>query len=122
MESEQVGEFNEAVINVLGLTVAPGTPIYLGASNKKHMAESHKSDFKKYGARLGRIIKEPDYVGLHNDGSVEYVKSWGRYVKVAVRVAGDGEYYARTLYHVETKHAEELVAQGRWKPLTKISP
>jgi hypothetical protein len=116
---EKVGAFSGEVIKILGLNVTQGTPIYLGDKNRLHMEKRHRRDFEKYGKRLQRIIAEPDYVGLHKDGSIEYIKSWGRYVKIAVRVAGDGAYYARTLYHVETKLSEELIKAGRWKPLTK---
>jgi hypothetical protein len=116
---EQVGKVNESVIKTLGLSVVPGTPIFLGETNRSHMKASHPADYKKYGKRMSRIINEPDYVGLHIDGSIEYIKCWGKYIKVAVRVAGDGDYYARSLYHVEAKLAGELIASGRWKALTK---
>jgi hypothetical protein len=119
MGREPVGEFKKNVIDALGLSIIPGTLIYIGETNKRHMKETHPTDYKKYGSRLRRIIDEPDYVGLHNDGSVEYIKCWGRYMKVAVRVAGDGEFYARSLYHIKPKPSEEFIKMGRWKALTK---
>ena len=118
MDHEVVGVFTEAVIKRLGLAVAENTPIYLGKSNAEHMQRQHPGDYKKYGPRLKRIISDPDYIGIRGDGSIEYVKMFGRHVKIAVRVAGDGLYYVRSLYHVDSQAAEKLVQSGKWIPLT----
>jgi hypothetical protein len=115
----QVGEFTAAVVETLGLEIGAGTPIFVGESNIKHMEQAHPKDFKKYGKRLGRILSEPDYVGKRND-SVEFIKSFGMYVKIAVRVTTAGDFYARTLYHVDDNAAKRLIKDGEWKPL-KIS-
>jgi hypothetical protein len=115
MLENKIGEFREEVVNILGLSIKPGTPIYIGESNLAHMAESHPSDFRKYNGLMNRIITEPDYVGVCDDGSVEYVRSLGQYIKLAVRVAGDGFYYARSLYHVDKGAAERKIRQRKWK-------
>jgi hypothetical protein len=61
-----------------------------------------------------------DYVRLkEDDGSIEYIKSFGNYIKLAVRIAGDGKYYARSLYFIETNRVENLVKKGELKKLTK---
>jgi hypothetical protein len=117
MTLEKVGEFSESVIKRLGLTIAVGTPIYLGASNLEHMKKSHGWDFEKYGQRLGIIIAEPDYVGVQEDGSIEYIKIYGQHIKVAVRVAGDELFYARSLYHIGDAEAKQKIRHGKWKRL-----
>jgi hypothetical protein len=119
-ERKQVGEFTQTVIEALALDVEVGTPIYLGESNREHMQRSHPSDYKKYGKRLGRILSTPDYVGKMRDGSVEFIKTFGKYIKIAVRITAGGDYYARTLYHVDDKAAQRFVKSGKWKPV-KIS-
>jgi hypothetical protein len=113
----KVGEISQQVIDLLGLGVAAGTPIYLGQSNHEHMATQHPRIFKKYGARLERILASPDYVGSRSDGTIEYIKAFGQHIKVAVRITGDGEYYARTLYDVNDKKVKKMVAIGEWKAL-----
>jgi len=120
-ERTQIGEFSKSVIETLSLNIAVGTPIYLGESNRKHMEKSHPSDFKKYGNRLERIISEPDYVGLRDDGSIEYVKTFGMHIKVAVRITSGGDYYARTLYHVDGNVAKRLVASNEWKSIKPLN-
>jgi len=110
----QIGEFSEYVIRRLSLSIEAGTPIYLGKSNLKHMQKAHPKDFKKYGTRLKRILSEPDYVGIRDDGSIEYIKAFGMHIKVAVRVTLGGEYFARTLYHVDGTMAKRLISAGAW--------
>jgi len=120
-ERIKIGEFSRAVIETLSLDVDVGTPIYLGESNKSHMERSHPSDFKKYGSRLERIISNPDYVGLRDDGSIEYVKAFGVHIKVAVRITAGGDYYARTLYHVDSNAAKRLVSSNEWKSVKHLN-
>ena len=116
----QIGEISQRVIDLLQLDIEAGTPIYIGDSNLKHMRKSHPKDFKKYGSRLERILSEPDYVGLYDDNSIEYIKAFGMYIKVAVRITQGGEYYARTLYHVDDKAARRLIKADKWKPVKSI--
>ena len=48
----------------------------------------------------------------------EYIKSFGKYIKLAVRVAGDGCYYMRSLYFINANRVENLVKKGEMKNLT----
>jgi len=118
---QQVGLINSKVINALGLTVTANTPIYLGASNIAHMNQKHAADYQKYGAYISDILDKPDYVGMNpSDGSIEYVKSFivaGEYVKVAVRIAGTGKFYARSLYVLNPNRVQNFIARGTLKPL-----
>ena len=116
-ERTQVGTISEAVIRTLSLNVPEGTPIYFGESNRRHMANTHPKDWEKYGERLERILANPDFVGLHPDGSIEYVVAFGVHIKVAVRVSTGGDYYARSLYHVDSGPAKRFIASGKWKRL-----
>lgn len=117
-ERVQVGEFSKTVVEILKLDVEVGTPIFIGESNRRHMEQSHPKDFKKYGSRLARVISAPDYVGVRDDGTVEYIKAFGVHIKIAVRVSKGGDYYARSLYHIDDKAAKHLVAVGAWKSVT----
>ena len=118
LERERIGEFSVVVVEALELGIEPGTPIYIGESNRKHMARRHRADFDKYGSRIGRIIAEPDYIGFRaDDGTVEYVKAFGVCIKVAVRVSASGDYYVRSLYHISDNAFKRFVADGSWKRL-----
>ena len=87
------------------------------------MINSHPDDFIKYGKNISDIINEPDYVGLNpGDGSIEYAKEFkvdNEFVKVAVRVANSGQYYARSIYILNLSRVNNFIANGTLKPLTK---
>lgn len=116
---QQVGTIKSDVINALGLTVKDNTPIYLGPSNIQHMNLRHPADYQKYGAHIPNILAAPDYVGVNpSDGSIEYVKEFliaGEYVKVAVRIAGSGKYFARSLYVLNPNRVKNFIAKGTLK-------
>jgi len=114
---EQIGEFTKTVVETLELDVEVGTPIYIGESNIEHMRSSHPRIYKKYGARIPVIINNPDYVGRRDDGTIEFIKSYGMYIKIAVRVTVAGDYYARTIFHLDNKAVERLIKCGAWKQL-----
>ena len=116
-ERWQVGEINQRVINLLGLSIKAGTPIYLSASNIEHMVNSHPYDFEDYGMDLENILKYPDYVGKNpNDDSIEYVKLFKvqnkEYIKVAVRVSAGGNYFVRSLYSRDPSKMKRFIKKG----------
>ena len=55
---------------------------------------------------------------MKHEGSIEYIKEVSEYVKVAVRVSSDGDYFARTLYTINPDKVEKMVAKGNLLPLT----
>jgi len=117
---EIIGALTQQVIDKLDLDFEAETPIYIGELNVEHMRRSHPNDYKKYGRKIGRILAEPDYIGLNDkDESIEYVKSFGQFVKVAVRVSNNGLLYARSLYRVSDKQVDLWVLTGRFILLTK---
>lgn len=117
-----IGRIAVEVIEALGLAIEAGEPIYIGESNIAHMQTRHCDDYAKYGGDISEIVKRPDYVGMNpNDGSIEYVKEYiveGEYVKVAVRVAQSGRYYARSLYVLNPARVNNFIRKGTLKPLT----
>ena len=80
----KVGEISLRLIQLLGLTCAPGTPIFMGPSNIEHMKNKHPDDFNTYHDQIPSILSSPDYVRKSSDGSIEYVKEFrynSEYVK-----------------------------------------
>jgi hypothetical protein len=117
---EKIGEFSAAVVELLALDVPAGTAIYVGTSNIAHIARKHPLEFNRFFNKIPYIIKNADYVRFKaDDGSIEYIKFFGKHVKIAVRIAGDGEYYVRSLHYVELNRIENLIKKGELKPLTK---
>ena len=104
----------------MNLDLTAGTPIYIGELNIEHMEQNHPKDFRKYGRRIGRILAEPDYIGLNDkDESIEYIKAFGQFVKVAVRVSNSGSLFVRSLYSVSNSQINNWVQTGRLILLTK---
>jgi len=115
-----VGVLTQQVIDLLDLDFKAGTPIYIGELNIEHMEQSHPKDFRKYGRKIGLILSAPDYVGYNEkDESIEYIRSFGLYVKVAVRVSNSGSLFVRSLYHINDKQISLWVHTGRLLSLTK---
>jgi len=113
---DKIGEIRKDVIEVLGILTSSGTPIYIGHTNIRHMANSHKNDYLKYGKHIRVIVNDPDFVGLNpKDGSIEYVKVFkvdNDFVKVAVRVSSSGRYFARSLYVLNSNRVNNFIKKG----------
>jgi len=119
----KIGEITEEVISLLGLSIEPNTPIYIGQSNIEHIQSRHPDDYAKYGCQIDNIINNPDYVGINpHDDSIEYIKDFivdKEYVKVAVRISLSGKYFARSLFIRNRAKVDGFTKSGTLKPLTK---
>jgi hypothetical protein len=117
---EKIGEFSPEVIVALNLEIAEGTAIYIGATNIAHMVTEHEYEYYRFFDKIPEIISSPDYVRLKaDDKSIELVKHYGKYIKLAVRIAGDGEYYARSLYSIRERIVKKLISDGELKTVDK---
>lgn len=113
---KKVGEIDQRVCEVLGLTITPGTPILLGSTNVEHMKSTHPKDFIKYFCELKSILAEPDYLNLHpKDGSIQYIKIFEAHVMAVVRVSSKGTFFARSIFEM----TEQKVETYRRKNLLK---
>ncbi len=123
MSRKQIGCFSASVIDVLGLDIPVGTPIYMADSNVEHMMKSHPQDFERYGCEIENIIAFPDYVGKNSkDESIEFTKEYyvyGDYVKVAVRVSSHNVFYARSMYVLNARRVRNFISKGTLKKLDK---
>jgi len=117
---EKIGEFSLEIVNALNLDISAGTAIYISESNRRHMKNRHPWVFDKYCSRLPKILSSPDYVGINSsDGSIEIIKVFSRYIKIAVRIANDGDYYVRSIYEVGKSRVDNSLKNGQLKILTK---
>lgn len=116
----QIAAFSASVINVLNLSCAVGTPIYLGESNIAHMKSRHPHEYDIYHTHIAEILNHPQYVGINpKDGSIEFVRefqvSGAKFVKVAVRISLSGAYFARSLYVLNTRRVENFTRKETLK-------
>ena len=109
------------VIITLGLNISPDTPVFIGESNIEHIKNRHPYEFDKYYKDISIIINSPDYVGINpKDDSILFVKLYnvdGEDVRVAVKIASGGKYFARTLHSLSTCNAERYLEKGTLKKL-----
>jgi len=117
----RVGELSQAVIDALGLNLKSGRAILLGETNIRHMLGKHPAAYHRYAHAMPDILAAPDYVGLNpKDGSIEYVREFlldGEFVKVAVRVSGSGNLYARSMYVLNRQRVQNFIDNGTLKKL-----
>jgi len=113
---KQIATFSKKVTKHLPVNIPEHTPILLGDSNIQHMMSSHPNDYLKYGADIEEILKNPNYIGFNKkDSSIEFVKEYvinNEFVKVAVRVSGSNQYYARSLYILNNNRVHNFIAKG----------
>ena len=75
----KIGELTQNVIDILDLNLKPQN-INIWATRIQEHCEKHKDEYSNPDAYnqavkyIPTIIKEPDYVGLHNNGNIQYVK------------------------------------------------
>lgn len=120
MNTRQVGTIDDKTIHLLGLNIAPGTPILLGESNIAHMKDSHPEDYGKYFSYLETILAAPDYVNLNpKDNSIKYIKTFDEHVVVGVRVSTKGKAFARTIFTIEEWKFKQYADGGYLKEHTK---
>lgn len=111
----KVGEINLRLIQMLGLSCSPGTPILMGDGNVAHMKKRHPHEFNAYHNKIPLILSNPDYVRKSSDGSIEFVKEFKvntEFVKVAVRMSGSSTWYLRTMYTLNPNRVNNYIQKG----------
>ena len=110
---KRVGAFSLEVVELLGLSIAPGTQIFVGQTNIDHMKTSHPEDFNKYYDCLEEILSTPDWVIPDPEGDgIQFVKQMDAHVIVAVRASGSGKFYARTIFSMIREKVVKYAAKG----------
>ena len=108
-----IGCFSPKVIDLLGLSVTAGTPIFIGKTNIDHMKASHPDDFDKYFPCMEDILENPDWVIPDPEGGgIQFIKQMDFRVIVAVRASGSGAFYARTIFVMFKPKIDKYAARG----------
>ena len=75
----KIGELSQEIIELLDLNLKPQN-INIWSTRIQEHCEKHKREYSSpttYNQAVKNIpliLKEPDYVGLHNNGNIQYVK------------------------------------------------
>lgn len=102
----KIGELSEDVINVLGLELKPQN-INVWATRIEEHCEKHKGEYSSPEAyyqaikSIPLIISDPDYVGLHKNGNLQYIKKLDDISLVGVQILkGSGNLLFRTIFPI----------------------
>jgi hypothetical protein len=114
-----MGEYDAAINDLLGSDIEAQT-IYRSIGLPAHMLKRKHYKCLRYIDHIPEIIKNPDYVGLHDnkDGtfSVEYIKVLKLNVLVAVKVDSDVDYlYVSTVYDIQDSKIQRRLFSGKIK-------
>jgi len=75
--------------------------------NRKHFVAAKYIDY------LPDIIRQPDYIGIHND-SIELVKCYRDNIFISVKLdVSRSMYYVATMFDVKQSKIESYVKSGR---------
>lgn len=118
---KKVGVINETVIQLLNLSLEPGTPIFISETNIDHIKDKHPEDYEKYGHKLTDILSFPDYIAEHpRNGSIQYIKVFfdeaeEKRVLVAVRTTKRGILFARSLFVMSDEKVKSYEKRNAFK-------
>ena len=75
--------------------------------NRKHFVAAKYIDY------LPDIIRQPDYIGIHND-SIELVKCYKDNIFICVKLdSSRSKYYVATMFDIKQSKIESYVRSGR---------
>mgnify|MGYP003309494844 CR=1 FL=1 len=120
----KIGELSSDVINTLGLNLNPQN-IYVWTPRIQEHCEKHKSEYSSpesyYSAikSIPEIIKNPDYVGIHSNGNIQYVKKIDDISLVGVKLVKQNGLLFRTIYPITDDKLNHYIRTNKIKPIKK---
>lgn len=120
----KIGELSKQVIQTLDLNLKPQN-INIWSNRieehcKKHKSEySSPSNYNQAIKSIPLIIKGPDYVGVHSNGNIQYIKKLNNISLVGIKIAkGNNGLLFRTIYPITKDKLEHNIRIGKFIPLT----
>lgn len=102
----KIGELNNIVITTLGLDLKPQN-INIWSPRIHEHCEKHKNEYTDFNSyyqaikSIPLIISQPDYVGLHKNGNIQYVKKLNDISLIGIQILkGSGNLLFRTIYPI----------------------
>lgn len=120
----KIGELSTQVIQTLDLNLKPQN-INIWSNRIEEHCEKHKSEYSSpsnYNQAIKSIpliIKSPDYVGVHSNGNIQYIKKLNNISLVGIKIAkGNNGLLFRTIYPITKDKLEHNIRIGKFIPLT----
>ena len=121
----KIGELSKDVIDILDLDLNPQT-INIWSTRIEEDCEKHKDEYSSPSAynqavnSIPLIIEKPDYIGLHKNGNIQYVKRLDDISLVGVQIIkGNGNLLFRTIFPITEDKLNYSVKKGKFIPYNK---
>lgn len=121
----KIGELSSDVIDILELDLNPQN-INIWSTRIQEHCEKHKDDYSSPSAynqavkSIPLILKEPDYVGLHKNGNIQYVKRLDDISLVGIQILkGSGHLLFRTIFPISETKLNNSIKSGKLIPFNK---
>ncbi|MFR2787488.1 MAG: hypothetical protein ACLTBX_01695 [Clostridia bacterium] len=121
----KIGELSSDVISALGLDLKPQN-INIWSTRIQEHCEKHKSEYSTPNSynqavkSIPMIIKEPDYIGLHKNGNIQYVKKLDDISLVGIQILkGSGNLLFRTIFPLSEIKLKNSIKSGKLIPFDK---
>lgn len=121
----KIGELNSEVINLLNLDLKPQN-INIWSPRLEEHCLKHKDDYSSANAyynaikSIPQIIKEPDYIGLHKNGNIQYIKKIDDISVIGIKVVkGKGGLLFRTIFPITESKLNYYIINNRVIPYKK---
>lgn len=111
----KIGELSKEVIDMLNLDLNPQN-INVWSSRIQEHCEKHKEEYSSPNSydqavkSIPLIISEPDYVGLHKNGNIQYIKRLDDISLIGIQVLkGSGGLLFRTIFPITEGKLQFLI-------------
>ena len=121
----KIGELSKEVIDILQLNLNPQN-INIWSTRLEEHCEKHKEEYSSPTAydeavkKIPLIISEPDYVGVHKNGNIQYVKKLTDISLVGIQIVrGSGGLLFRTIFPISEVKLQNSIKSGKFIPYSK---
>lgn len=121
----KVGELSQDVIDILNLDLKPQN-INIWSTRIEEHCEKHKNEYSSPTSynqaieSIPSIIESPDYVGLHRNGNIQYIKKLDDISLVGIQIIkGNGNLLFRTIFPITEDKLKHLIKNGKYIPYKK---
>lgn len=118
----KIGELSKEVIEILNLDLKPQN-INIWSNRIDEHCKKHKSEYASatnyYQAieSIPLIIHSPDYVGVHPNGNIQYIKRLNEISLIGIKITkGNNGLLFRTIFPITEDKLEHNIRTGKFIP------
>lgn len=118
----KIGELSPKVIELLNLDLKPQN-INIWSTRIEEHCEKHKNEYSSLNSyyqavkSIPLILEKPDYVGIHNNGNIQYIKKLDDISLVGIKIInGNSGLLFRTIFPIKEDKLKYNIKQGKYIP------